>query len=72
MYGCGFTLAGLKPGLWRLDAVIHAVADQVHQGIVQLVDDGLVQLGVGAIDGEFYVRLRPTAWLTGPGCPEVG
>ena len=39
--------------LGRLDAVVHAVADEVHQGIVQLVDHGLVQFRIGALNGEF-------------------
>ncbi len=38
-----------------LDAVVHAVADQVHQRIAQLVDHGLVQLGIGAFDGELDI-----------------
>ncbi len=52
-------LAGRAPGFRGLDAVIHAVADQMHQRIVQLVDHGLVEFGVGALDGEldFLVQL---------------
>ena len=39
--------------------MIHAVADQVDQRIVQLVDHGLVQLRVGPLDGELdlFVQL---------------
>ena len=37
--------------LRRLDTVIHAVADQMNQRIVQLIDDCLVQFRIGALDG---------------------
>ena len=40
-------LAGGHPRLGKLDAVVDAVPDQVHQGIVELFDDRLVQLGLG-------------------------
>src|ERR1019366_4809563 len=38
--------------LGRFDAVIHAVADEVHQRVVQLIDHALVQFGIGALNGE--------------------
>ena len=38
----------------RFYAVIHGIANQVNQGIVQLIDYGLVQLGIGALDGELH------------------
>ncbi len=44
--------------LGRLDAMIHAVADQMHQRIVQLVDHGFIELGVGALDGQLHVLLE--------------
>ena len=42
-----FALAGGLPHLRRFDAVIDAVADQVHQRIAEPFDDGLVQFGFG-------------------------
>ena len=38
----------------QLNAVIHAVADQVHQRIIQLVEHGLIQLRLSALEGEFH------------------
>src|ERR1017187_2064940 len=46
----GGTLAGCPSGVWRLNAVIHAVADQVHQWIVQLIDHGLIQFRVSPLE----------------------
>ena len=52
---------GSAAGFRRLDAVIHAVADQVNQRIVQLIDHGLVEFGIGALDGEIdlFVQIAP-------------
>jgi hypothetical protein len=48
-----------RGALGRLDAVIHAVADQMHQRIVQLIDHGLVQFRVGPLDRQldFFVQI---------------
>ena len=35
-----------------LDAVVHGVTHQMHQGIADLFNDGLVQLGFGAADDQ--------------------
>jgi hypothetical protein len=57
--GSGGGFAGRAAGFRGLDAVIHAVADQMDQRIAQLIDDGLIQLRIGAFDGEldFLVQL---------------
>ena len=41
--------------LRHADAVIHAVANQVHQGIAELIDDRLIELRIGSFDGQFHV-----------------
>ena len=51
-------LAGGQPKLRWLDAVVHAVADQVHQRVVQLVDHRLVEFGVAAIDGQLDLLMK--------------
>ncbi len=52
-------LPGSATNFRRLNSVVHAVADQMHQRIVQLVDDRLVQFGVAALKGEldFFVQM---------------
>ena len=52
--------SGGPADLRHLDAVVDAVADQVHQRIVQLVDHRLVQFRLGPLDGQFdlFVQLR--------------
>ncbi|MDR3742298.1 MAG: hypothetical protein P4L40_25045, partial [Terracidiphilus sp.] len=38
--------------------MIHAVADQVHQRIAQLVDDRLVELRIRAFDGQLDILAK--------------
>ena len=44
-------LAGGHPHLGEFHAVVDGIPDQVHQGIVQFLDDRLVQLGLGPVRG---------------------
>src|SRR6185312_11526885 len=46
MHRAGGRLAGRRAHLRSLDAVIDAVADQVHQRIADLLEHGLVELGL--------------------------
>ena len=41
--------------LRRANAVVHAVADQMHQRIAQLIDDRFVELGIGAFHRELDI-----------------
>ena len=61
MNGGGGRFARRHAHVRRLDAVIHAVADQMNQRIVQLIDHGLVQFRIGAFDGQlhFFVQIDP-------------
>ena len=51
-----------------LDAVVDAVADHVHEGLRDLVDDGLVHAGVLALDDQLHLlalALREVAHQAG-------
>ena len=50
--GPGRGLPARDPRLRGLDAVVHAVSDQVDEGLADLVDDGLVDPGVVAFEDE--------------------
>ena len=45
----GFRLSRCQPLFRRLYAVVQAVAHQVHQGIIQLIDDRLVEFGITTV-----------------------
>ena len=47
--------ASRAAGLRCFDAVVHAIADQMNQRIVELIDYGLVQLRLGALDGQLDI-----------------
>ena len=51
----GRGLAAGHPRLRRLDAVVHAVADHVHERLADLVDDGLVDAGLLALQDQLDV-----------------
>ena len=56
--GRGGGFAGRAALLGGLDAVIHAVADQMNQRIVELIDDRLVQFGVGSFDDQIDLFMQ--------------
>jgi hypothetical protein len=58
MNGCGGRFSAGRAHRGRLDAVVHAVADEMHQRVAQLLDDGFVELRVRALDGEFHVFVQ--------------
>ena len=53
--GADGRLADAQALVARLDAVIDRVADHVHQRVAELLDDELVDLGLGARDDEVHL-----------------
>ena len=56
--GSAGTFARRDADFGPLDTVVHAVADQVNQRIVQLVDDGLIQFRIRTLDGQVHLLVQ--------------